>query len=100
MTPTRHRHDRRRVEVEAAILPDREIQPHGRGRPILQGADHPGMLRGRARAGSPENGLGRGPAQPAVEVPVQKIAEGVCGRKPGRKKAAVPDTEAATQIGE
>lgn len=33
-------------------------------------------------------GLGRKPAPPVTaEVPVQKIAVGVSGRKPGRKKA-------------
>jgi predicted transcriptional regulator len=45
-----------------------------------------------------ENGLGCVPVQPAVEVLVQKIAEGVRGRKPGRKKAAA--AEAAPEISE
>jgi hypothetical protein len=45
----------------------------------------------RRSALAKENGLGRGLAQPAVEVPVQRIAEGVRGKKPGRKKAAAPN---------
>ena len=52
----------------------------------------------RRSALAKENGLGRVPKQPAVEVPVQKIAEGVRGKKPGRKKATA--AEAAPEISE
>ncbi len=46
-----------------------------------------------------ENGLGRVPEKPVVEMPVQKAVEGVRGRKPGRKKAA-PEPELALDISE
>jgi len=47
-----------------------------------------------------ENGLGRLPEQPATEVPVQKVPEGVRGRKPGRKKAAALEQELALEVSE
>jgi len=47
-----------------------------------------------------ENGLGRVPEKLAIEVPVQKVAEGGRGRKPGRKKMAVPGGEIALPISE
>lgn len=46
-----------------------------------------------------EIGLGRSPDEIGAEIPVQKIAEGVRGKKPKQKKtAAAPDTEATSEI--
>ena len=47
-----------------------------------------------------ESGLGRVPEKPAVDVPVQKIAAGVRGRKPGRKKVVSTDADTVPDISE